>query len=80
MESQGICGNLINKQCMSKVLKSFVRSLDGISLDSGKQKNAAAQKKKQEQACGQKFFSFHSLTRSIVGVFYEEKAGEMLSI
>ena len=49
-------------------------------MKSWKQKNAAAQKKKQENACSQKFFTFHILTRSIVGVFYEEIWGEMLFI
>ena len=65
---------------MSKTFKSLVRSLGGSSLKSWKQKNAAAQKKKQEYACNQKLFTFHILTRNIVGVFYEESREEMLFI
>lgn len=65
---------------MSKTLKCLIRSFNGSSLKPGEQKSAAAQKKKQEYACNQKLFTFHILTRNIVGVFYEESREEMLFI
>ena len=45
-------GNFIQKERMCKAFESLVCSFKGILWKPGKEKKAAAQKKKQEHACG----------------------------